>query len=60
MNRKKCVICKRLGNNAERFILIKDRLLCMPCAVDIYLRIKAMLEKKSAITGKLEEKDAMS
>jgi hypothetical protein len=55
---KRCRHCKKEGFNAERYIAVPKNptaLICMSCAVDIYLIVRSISSKKSAITGKLEE-----
>lgn len=54
---KKCHHCKKTGFQAEKFIGIpklQGKCLCMDCAIDIFLIIRTINTKKSAITGKLE------
>lgn len=53
---KKCFHCKKTGNQAEKFVGIpklKDKCLCMGCAIDIYLIIRTINTQKKAITDKL-------
>lgn len=55
---RKCYHCKKTGNQAEKFIGIPKltgKCLCMGCAIDIYLIIKQITQKKSAITEKLDK-----
>lgn len=55
---KKCYHCKRTGFQAEKFIGIPKlplKSLCMGCAVEIYLILRKIIEKKSAITEKLND-----
>lgn len=56
---KKCYFCKKNGFQAEKFFAVPHvpgKSICFQCGISIYLMIKAISEKKGAITGKLENK----